>query len=43
MKAGWSHHPKRVVVVLGAIVAASIMVMDDDAEIAREWELDGEP
>ena len=27
----------------GAIVSASIIVMDDDAEIVREWELDGEP
>ena len=27
----------------GAVVAASIIVMDDDAEIVREWELDGEP
>ena len=27
----------------GTVVAASIIVMDDDAEIVREWELDGEP
>ena len=25
----------------GAIVTASIFVMDDDAEIIREWKLDG--
>ena len=27
----------------GAIVAASIIVMDDDAGIVREWEMDGAP
>ena len=27
----------------GTVVAASIIVMDDDAEILREWELGGEP
>ena len=27
----------------GAIVAASIIVMDDHAEIVREWKLDGNP
>ena len=27
----------------GAIVAATIIGMDDEAEIVREWELDGEP
>lgn len=28
---------------LGAILAASIIVMDGDAEIVGEWELDGKP
>ena len=26
----------------GAIVAANIIVMDDEGEIVREWEIDGE-
>ena len=26
-----------------AVMAASIIVMDDDGEILREWELDREP